>query len=176
MKLYSEEGTAVIILIVAALTSGIAGFSRLPTSFVIPTSILSIVYLLWYRKRRLEDPGDSMIGFLPGHFLLIFAFALKGSTNATIYAPWSVLILATLGYDLAINSSGNGNGIKLTTMFQYCIIWGVILFLFQSLIISGLELTGTGTLATRLGLGAGGIVWAGMGLFRINRSFSERRS
>lgn len=176
MQLYTEEGTAVIILIVGALTVGVSGFSTVPTLFVLVTSLVSFLYLIWYRKTRLEEPIDTMIGFVPGHYLILFAFVLNGSDNIAIYIFWSILIMITFGYDLSTNLPREGGGVKLTTMIQYCIIWGVIVFLFQSLIISSLELGKTGILITRLALAIGGSIWVGIGLFRINRSSIERRS
>ncbi|MBS3765493.1 hypothetical protein KGY71_03115 [Candidatus Bipolaricaulota bacterium] len=176
MQLYSEEATAVIILFIAILTVAVSGFSPLPSFFLLVTTFISLFYLIWYRKTRLEDPVDSMVGFAPGHYLFIFAFVLNGSANLTIYLLWAILVLATFGYDLLNNLSVQGTGVKLTKMLQYCIIWGVIVFLFQSLIINGLELGETGILVTRTALIIAGTIWVGIGLFRINRTDLERRS
>lgn len=176
MQLYSEEGTAVLILIIGTLTVAVSGFSFIPAAFVLLTSLFSFGYLIWYRKSRFDQPADSMIGFMPGHYLILFAFVLEGSSGLLVYALWSTLILATLGYDLTSNIKSNSEAVKLTSMIQYCIIWGVIVFLFQSLLINSLELGRMGLIGIRLGLALGGIVWVGIGLFRINRSFIERRS
>ncbi len=176
MQLYSEEGTAVLILIIGTLTAVVSGFSFTPTAFILFTSLISFAYLIWYRKTRFDQPSDSMIGFIPGHYLILFAFLLDGTTGLLIYVLWTILVLTTLGYDLTSNMKSNGEAVKLTSMIQYCIIWGVIVFLFQSLLINNLELGQMGSIGIRLGLALGGIVWVGIGLFRINRSFIERRS
>lgn len=176
MQLYSEEGTTVLIIIIGILTVAVSGFSVIPAAFVLLTSLFSFGYLVWYRKSRFDQPADSMIGFLPGHYLILFAFVLEGSSGLLVYSLWSTLILTTLGYDLTSNTKSNGEAVKLTSMTQYCIIWGVIVFLFQSLLINSLEPEGMGLIVIRLGLAVGGIVWVGIGLFRINRSFIERRS
>lgn len=176
MQFYSEEGTAVLILIIGILTVAVSDFSFIPIAFVLLISLLALVYLVWYRKTRFDQPADSMIGFIPGHYLILFAFSLNGSTGLLIYGLWSTLILFTLWYDFTRNLSSDRAVVKLTSMIQYCIIWSVIVFLFQSLLISGLELGQMGVFGIRLGLVIGGIVWIGIGLFRINRSSIERRS
>ncbi len=176
MQLYSEEGTTVLILIIGILTVAVSGFSFIPAAFVLLASLFSFGYLIWYRKTRFDQPADTMIGFIPGHYLILFAFVLEGSPGLLVYVLWSTLILATLGYDLTSNIESNREAVKLTSMIQYCIIWGVIVFLFQSLLINSLEPGGMGLIGIRLGLAVGGIVWVGIGLFRINRSFIERRS
>ena len=176
MQLYSEEGTTVLILIIGILTVAVSGFSFIPAAFVLLASLFSFGYLIWYRKTRFDQPADTMIGFIPGHYLILFAFVLEGSPGLLVYVLWSTLILATLGYDLTSNIESNREAVKLTSMIQYCIIWGVIVFLFQSLLINGLDPGDIGAIGIRLGLVLGGIVWVGIGLFRINRSFIERRS
>lgn len=176
MQLYSEEGTSVLILIIGILIVAVSGFSFIPAAFVLPTSLFSFGYLIWYRKSHFDQPADSMIGFIPGHYLILFAFVLEGSSGLLVYALWSILILTTLGYDLTSNMKSNREAVKLTSMIQYCIIWGVIVFLFQSLLINSLDPGDMGAIGIRLGLVLGGIVWVGIGLFRINRSFIERRS
>ena len=110
--------------------------------------------------------------FIPGHYLLIFAFVLQSPASPVILFLWSFLVLGTLGYDLATNGEVKLVSTKLTTMFLYCIIWCIIIFLFQRLLINGLELVNIVALVTRLGLAIGGLIWMGIGLFRINRSYS----
>lgn len=176
MRLYSEEGTSLIILLIGALTIFVRGFSFLPTLFVLVTSFLALSYLILYRKKHLENPVDSLLGLIPGHYLILFALTLDDSVNLYIYFIWSLLIISTLGYDLLNNSGGEGRVVKLTMMIIYCIIWGVIVFLFQNLLINGLNLENLTALGVRLGLSVGGLIWIGVGMVRISQSFIERRS
>jgi hypothetical protein len=172
MGFYSEEATSIIVLLVGLITIVVANFSPLTSLVVVSTSLLVFFYLIWFRRTYLEEPGDSMIGFIPGHYLLIFAFVLQSPASPVILFLWSFLVLGTLGYDLATNGEVKLVSTKLTTMFLYCIIWCIIIFLFQRLLINGLELVNIVALVTRLGLAIGGLIWMGIGLFRINRSYS----
>lgn len=176
MRLYSEEGTSLIVLLISVLIIFVRGFSLLPTLFVLVTSFLALSYLIWYRRINLENPVDSLIGLIPGHYLILFALTMDNSVRFYIYLIWSLLIIATLAYDLLNNSGGEGRFVKLTIMTLYCIIWGVIVFLFQSLLINGLNLENLTALGVRLGLSIGGLVWIGVGMVRISQSFIERRS
>lgn len=176
MTLYSEEGTSLIVLLITALIIVFQGFTVLPTCLVLFTSFLAFVYLVWYRKTRFENPVASMIGLIPGHYLILLALTLNDSVYLYIYPLWSFLILATLGYDLLTNGEEKGKVGKLTTMILYCIIWGVIVFLFQNLLIKGLELENLSVLWVRLGLSIGGLLWIAVGVIRIRRRFIERRS
>ena len=172
MGFYSEEATSVIALLIGLMTVVIADFAPLLTLFIVATSFLVFFYLIWFRRNFLEDPADTMIGFIPGHYLLLFAFVLRGPTHLLIPLLWSLLVSCTLGYDIATNGRVKIVSTKLTTMFLYCIIWCIIIFLFQRLIINGLELVNMAALMTRLGLAVGGLIWIGTGLFRINRSYT----
>jgi hypothetical protein len=172
MNFYSEEATSFIILLLGAVTLFTLGFSGLPSLFVSVTSLLAFTYLLWYRKKGLEDPADTMIGFIPGHYLLLLAFSLRGEAAFFIFPLWTVLIFGTLGYDLTYNAGFGGAVGKLTTMSIYCIIWCIIVFLFQRLIIDGLELASGAATATRVGLIVVGVIWIGLGMIRINRRYT----
>ncbi|MFW6104780.1 MAG: hypothetical protein ACOC6I_02950 [Candidatus Bipolaricaulota bacterium] len=176
MRLYSEEGTSLIVLLISVLTIFVLDFSLTPTLFVLITSFFALSYLIWYRRSYLEKPVDSLIGLIPGHYLILFALTLDDSVGLHIYLIWSLLIFTTLGYDLLNNRSGGGRVVKLTMMILYCIIWGVIVFLFQNLLIYGLNLENLTALGVRLGLSIGGLAWIGLGMIRISRSFIERRS
>lgn len=172
MGFYSEEATSVIVLLIGLFAVVLTGFASLPTVFVVVTSLLVFLYLIWFRLRYLEEPGDTMIGFIPGHYLLLFAFILQGHVKLLILSLWSLLVLGTLGYDFVINTEVNLVSTKLTTMFLYCIIWCIIIFLFQRVLIKGFELVSLAAIVTRLGLAIGGLIWIGIGLFRINRSYT----
>ncbi len=172
MGFYSEETTSIIVLLIGLMALVLTDFAALPTVFLVATSLIVFFYLIWLRSSYLDEPDDTMIGFIPGHYLLLFAFILRGTTQPVILLLWSLLVLGTLGYDFTTNSEAKLVSTKLTTMFLYCIIWCIIIFLFQRLIINGLELVDTAALMTRLGLAAGGLIWIGIGLFRINRSYT----
>lgn len=172
MGFYSEEATSIIVLLIGLMALVLSDFAALPTIFLVATSLVVFFYLIWFRSNYLDEPGDTMIGFIPGHYLLLFAFILRDTTQLIILLLWSLLVLGTLGYDFAANSEVKLVSTKLTTMFLYCIIWCIIVFLFQRLIINGLELVNTAALMTRLGLAVAGLIWIGIGLFRINRSYT----
>lgn len=172
MGFYSEEATSIIVLLIGLMTVVLADFASLPTLFVVATSLIVFFYLMWFRRGYLEEPADTMIGFIPGHYLLLFAFILQGPIKLVVLSLWSLLVLGTLGYDLATNAEVKLVSVKLTTMFLYCIIWCIIIFLFQRILIEGLELVSLAATATRLGLAIGGLIWIGIGLFRINRSYT----
>ncbi|MFB6214818.1 MAG: hypothetical protein ABEI54_03010, partial [Candidatus Bipolaricaulia bacterium] len=150
----------------------LTGFSELTTLFLVVTSLFVFFYLIWFRRKYLEEPADTMIGFIPGHYLLLFAFILQGSTQLVVLSLWSLLVLGTLGYDFATNAEVKLVPAKLTSMSLYCIIWCIIIFLFQRILIEGLELVSMAAIITRLGLAIGGLIWIGIGLFRINRSYT----
>ncbi|MBS3736124.1 MAG: hypothetical protein V5A87_03165 [Candidatus Bipolaricaulota bacterium] len=172
MVLFSEESTSVIVLLVGLMAVVLADFAALPTIFLVATSLLVFFYLILFRRGYLEDPADTMIGFIPGHYLLLFAFILQGSVKLIVLSLWSLLVIGTLGYDFATNAEVKLVSAKLTTMFLYCIIWCIIIFLFQRILIEGLELVSLAAIITRLGLAIGGLIWIGIGLFRINRSYT----
>jgi len=172
MGFYSEEATSVIVLLIGLLTLVLADFSPPVTVSVIAASVMVFFYLIWFRRSTLEEPEDTMIGFIPGHYLLLFAFVLRGENEIITLSAWFFLILGTLGYDLATNWEVKGDFMKLTTMFLYCIIWCIIIFLFQRLLINGLALVDLAAILTRLGLAVGGLIWIGIGLFRINRRYT----
>ncbi len=176
MGFYSEEATSAIILLIGVGALAISGFAPFPTTFILVTSLLAFFYLIQYRKAHMEEPADTMIGFIPGHYLLLLAFVLRNGARFFIFPIWSLLIIATLGYDFTSNYDSRSSPIKLTTMVLYCIIWCIIIFLFQRLIITGLELENVAALGTRTGLAIAGLIWIGIGIFRINSSYIERRS
>ncbi len=176
MQFYSEEATSAIILLIGVMPFVLLEFSLLPTLAVLSTSLVALAYLILYRKDFTEGRNDSLIGLLPGHYLVLFAFTLLGGTRPYIFPIWSLLILSTLGYDLSRSQASERNYGKLTTMTLYCIIWCIIVFLFQRLIIKGLELGYAGAVGTRAGLVVGGVIWVGIGLYRIHRTYIERRS
>lgn len=175
MRFYSEEATSAVILLLGIVAIAVSGFEPLLTVFVLLTSLISFFYLIYYRRVWVEEPEDTMIGFIPGHYLLLLAFTLKNGANFFIFPMWSLLIIGTLGYDFVTNYDSWGSALKLTTMVLYCIIWCIIIFLFQRLIITSLELENIAALGTRTGLALGGLIWIGIGIFRINSSYIERR-
>ncbi|MBS3788425.1 hypothetical protein KGY79_09560 [Candidatus Bipolaricaulota bacterium] len=172
MSFYSEEATSIIVLLVGLLSVVLTGFATPPTIFVAVTSLVVFFYLTWFRRSYLEEPADTMIGLIPGHYLLLFAFILQGPVRILILSVWSLLMLGTMGYDFATNTELKLVSAKLTTMFLYCIIWCIIIFLFQRVLIRGLELVSLAAMMTRLVLAIGGLIWIGIGLFRINRSYT----
>ncbi|MFB6291243.1 MAG: hypothetical protein ABEJ25_05905 [Candidatus Bipolaricaulia bacterium] len=172
MGFYSEEATSVIVLLISFMIIVLSNFSPLLTIVVTASSILVFLYLISVRRNYLEEPEDTMIGFIPGHYLLLFAFVLNSPSHLLVTGVWALLIAATLGYDFVTNRDGKMVPSKLTTMFLYCIIWCIIIFLFQRLLITGLELADFAALMTRLGFTISGLIWIGIGLIRINRSYT----
>ncbi len=175
MKFYTAESTAVLISLIGLLTLVIAGFDYLITAFIALGTILAVIYLTWVRGSITEEPESTLIGLLPGHYLLFLGLVMEGA--ARLYSiPWLVLILATIGYDGVASYWPHGTEGKLTKIALYCIIWGVILFLLQGLLIGGLDLGESGKMIVRIGLSVAGAIWVAIGAVRINSGFSQRRS
>jgi len=174
--MYSEESTSLLVLIIGALTIFVSWFSLSVTMTAGILSVVTLIYLLWYRGAKFEEAEPTLLGFLPGHYLIFLAFTLNGAPSYPILVSWSVLILSTLAYDRSVNAAANDYTGKLTKMALYCIIWGVIVFLFQQLLVYGLDLNYPGALFVRLGISIAGIIWVAIGVVRINSGFTEGRS
>jgi len=175
MKFYTPKTTSLIMAVIGILCLIFSNFTTLPLTIITVATLTGLVYLLWYRERTTDNPYPTMIGLIPGHYLLLLAFYLTGTPGVFLLVLWGLLILSTLGYDYTTNTGDNTTKGKLTKIFLYCIIWGVIVVLFQELLIYGLELKELGILSIRLGISIAGSIWIAIGVLRINSGYTERR-
>lgn len=175
MKFYTSETTSLIMGIMGLSCFILSNFDPLPLSLITAATVSGLIYLLWYRERITDNPYPTMIGLIPGHYLLLLAFYLIGSPGVLSLVLWWLLILSTLGYDYTSNTGDSTTKRKLTKIVLYCIIWGVIVVLFQELLIYGLELKELGIFLIRLGISIAGSVWIAIGVLRINSGYTERR-
>lgn len=177
MQLYTPESITLIIMLVGGLIIFVSGFSLLPVISVAGITVVAVIYFFWLRNLLADGKSQmsTVLGFIPGHYLIFLGRTIQGTIPEYVQILWIVLVLATLGYDGAARYWERGAGGKLTKITLYCIIWGVILFLLQGLLVTGLELEGAGKILTGAGLSIAGLMWVTIGVIRINSGFSQRR-
>lgn len=175
MKFYTPESTSLVILLVGALTIFMAGLDLLVLLATVGVTAFALLYLMRLREEVPTGTQATLIGLLPGHYLLLLGLVMTGGVRIYVI-PWLLLVLATLGYDFAVNYWPREGEGKLTKITLYCIIWGVILFLFQGLLIGGLDLSKSVKMIVWTGLSIAGVIWVAIGVVRINSGFSQRRS
>jgi len=175
LGLYSKEATALLVVLFSGLVVVVAGLSVLSVSLTSSLAILVLLHLFWIRPRFRRGEGsrgkfkkgNSLIGLLPGHYLLFLAFALREEVVFFVLVLFPLLVIATLLFDLLATRAGAWP--RLTSFSSYCIIWGIVFFFLQRLIVNGLQLTGTGSLLTKAGIAVLGGVYGGLGLYRLYR-------
>lgn len=167
---YNKATVGIIVILLSLLSSIVVAFNPIFTAWVLGTAAITVIYL-WTRDQ--VSGSHTLLGLIPGHFLLILAFLLESGISLLLLAAWTGLISATLLFDhLTLRGDRSGS---LTSMTVYCIIWGLVFYLLHHLVVVGLHLSGAGYWGITFAFVVLGVGYVILGLYRLRRH-DERRS
>lgn len=174
--MYTETTGGIFIVLLTPLIYAVGGLSGVNAFVLFGVSGIAVIYLFLSSSGEGSDrPG---IRFLPGHYLLLLILVLQSSPRVVNFSLWAVLITGTLGYSLFYNRESFdalGNWRKLITGSLYCIMWGVVFFFVQKVLINGLNVHGWKSNLLRIGVAVVGFLYIAIGAYRIMNQNDQRR-
>jgi hypothetical protein len=149
---------------------------RLPHGILAVATSLSALYIayFWLRSRRGAvgpKPIANLGALFPGHLLLLLVVSLV-SASVVLGVVWCVLPVGTLCYDLVARRADR-SGQRSILAGLYCIIWAVVFFLLERVIVLGKDLSGNAETTAAVAFGVVGILFCGMGIYRHRRAVKE---
>ena len=163
---YSEGSAAIFIIFFTFLSMFVFSAPVNQKIVFVSISMITLTFLFWKQGKDLNSQF-SVLGLIPGHYLLIFALGLQGSFSWITLPIWSAAIIFSLAFSIVTSSTDLSGISMLTSAVLYCIIWGAVSYLINDLLKNGLPnnmLTNavvTGAIVTF------GIIYVSVGLYRI---------
>jgi hypothetical protein len=161
----------VLVLLGVALALG--RFSPAPAAAAGVATLCAVVYIgVTYRLRRAADGRiANPLALLPGHLLLLFGIGTLPRPDL-LGLVWSVLPVGSVVYDWA-GGRAPSRGRTSILVGLYAILWLVVFFLLERLIVEGKGLSGHAALVTAVAFGAISVVFVVTGTIRHRRAVKE---
>ena len=171
---YNKISTIIAAIAFTLLTLFVAGFGLPQGAFFVGITAILLIYMTMIRKSE-DKSSFSILGLIPGHYLLIFAVGLQSSISWINISLWGILILGSLLFESSIISNRNSNWMLLTSTILYCIIWGVVFYLVHSLLINGLSNEALSDQMITILVGTLGSIYVLVGIYRIFHEYKDER-
>jgi hypothetical protein len=159
-----------LVLLVLALAFG--HFALASAAVTATATVAALVYIaLAARRPRARRPVADLLALLPGHLLLLFGLGMLDRPDALAFV-WAALPLGSVVYDaLSVRRPFRG---RTSILFGlYAILWLVVFFLLERLIVVRKGLSGHAEVGTAVAFGAVGLVFVVVGFLRHRRAVEE---
>ena len=149
----------------------------LPKTAAIIVAVETVLYsaYLIFRHRWGSDRGGTVANVLPlypGHLLLLLAVSLVPGTALLSYL-WTVIPVASVGYDLVSLRVPEGRRRTSTLIGLYCIIWADLFYVLERVIAIKRGFERSGEVIVAVAFGAVGILFISLGVYRHMRASKE---
>jgi len=152
----------------------VVGRFGLATRVAAAASTCSAVgYGIWAARRRRTAvrPVANLLALLPGHLLILFGLGILPRPDL-LALVWCALPAGSVFYDVVCAcSSFRGRTSILSGL--YGILWLVVFFLLERLIVEGKGITGHAAIVTAVAFGAIGVLFVATGTMRHLRAVKE---
>lgn len=148
-------------------------FSTATACVAAASTLGATAYAAGARRLRQEQrvPVANLLALVPGHLLLLFGLGMLPRPDV-LGLVWSVLPIGSAVYDW-MSGRREFHGRTSILAGLYAILWLVVFFLLERLIVEGKGITGHGETVTAVAFAAIGVVFVVTGTLRHRRAVKE---
>lgn len=161
------------VLALLALSLVLGKFGLAASAAAAASTCVAVGYGIWAARRRRTAirPVANLLALLPGHLLILFGLGTLSRPDL-LALVWCALPVGSALYDVAsARTSFCGRASILSGL--YGILWLVVFFLLERLIVEGKGITGHAAIVTAVAFGAIGVLFVVTGTMRHLRAVKE---
>lgn len=134
--------------------------------------VVGVVAYLSFRERAgfsIEFVRGNLLYLFPGHALLLFGLSLSPQPPLTGWWAWAAINAGTVAFDVVAHGALSFTARKRLGMVLYAWVWGGVFVLVHQVVAAGGKLDAAGMAAFTAALGALGLAYVGLALYRLGK-------
>lgn len=163
-----------VLILAAWALAAFVGKDKWPLWVHILTGVVAVVSLahLTYREQRgfaIEFVRGNLLYILPFQMIWVIALSITETTQYELWWLWSVILLGSILFDAVAHNGQSFDVRKRWLMVLYSIVWTAIFVIIHQVVLFGGRLDETGMTVFTVLLGASGLAYIGMALYRFSK-------